>query len=74
MPQSTAPNTTHDGRFERTSVRLPSELIDKAEALTDRARDWPQFENVEPSISGILRLAIRRGLALLEAEGPGKVR
>ncbi len=57
-----------DGRFERTTIRVPMTSLDQAQSLLDKARDWPQFEDREPTVSEILRLAIKRGLPMLEQD------
>ena len=49
------------------TLRLDGAAIDRAAALVDKARDWPCFALVSPSLSGVLRLALARGLDALEA-------
>lgn len=47
-------------------TRLSPEDLDRAERLVDSARDWDDFEDQEPTLSGMIRKATRIGLAELE--------
>jgi len=56
-----------------TSLRLPDEFIKRADALTKRMQDVPELVAMGTlDRSKVLRLAIAKGLAALEAEHSGK--
>lgn len=57
-----------------TSLRLPEEFIKRADALAKRLRHVPELAATgDVNRSKVLRLAIAKGLAALEAEHPAPV-
>lgn len=54
------------------SMRLPLELIERIDALAERAQHLPEFSVAKPSRSSVLRLAILRGVEQLEQEAKAK--
>lgn len=56
-----------------TSLRLPEDFVKRADALIKRLGAVPEFAALgDVSRSKVLRLAIAKGLAALEAEHPTK--
>lgn len=52
-----------------TSLRLPVELLDRADALVPFVATWPELgAHGKVSRSTVIRVALMRGLAALEAE------
>lgn len=56
----------------QVSVRLPQELIDRAEALTKRLRQNPDNALMGLTRATVLRLAIAKGIDVLEAQAAAK--
>ena len=56
----------------QVSVRLPKEMLERAEALVAALRQNPDNVLLGLSRATVLRLALQRGLALLEEETRGK--
>lgn len=56
----------------QVSVRLPKEMLERAEALVATLRQNPDNVLIGLSRATVLRLALQRGLALLEEETRGK--
>jgi hypothetical protein len=50
------------------ALRLPPDLIERADLLMSKLEHLPEFSLSKPSRSAILRLAILRGLDVLEEE------
>ncbi len=57
----------------QTAVRLPADLVARVDALVKSAEGWPEFAVSRATRSSMLRLAILRGLEVLE-EGDGRQR
>ena len=59
--------------MENVNVRLPRAMVERADALVPLAGDAPELAML-PGVtrSDVLRLAVLRGLAVLEAELAGK--
>jgi hypothetical protein len=58
----------------QVSIRLPHELLDRAERLIERLRDDPMLKVLGVTRAAVLRLAVVRGLEALELErGGGQV-
>lgn len=58
-------------------VRIPEDLIVRADQLLPMASSWPAFQIARPTRAAMLRLALIRGLDSLEQEagqGPRVVR
>ena len=56
-----------------TSLRLPEAFVKRADALALRLRNVPEMAATgDVNRSKVLRLAIAKGLAVLEAEHPAK--
>lgn len=56
----------------QVSIRLPKELLERAEGLVDALRKNPDNVLLGLTRATVLRLAILRGLDALEAEKGGK--
>jgi len=57
-----------DGRNLQMSLRLPADLLDRADALVRPVAQDPAYRMVRITRQAILRFAIERGIAELEAE------
>lgn len=49
------------------TIRLPQDLLDRADALIDRVSDLPEYRALRITRSVVLRLALDDGLESLEA-------
>lgn len=59
----------HDSKETQISLRLPSSLLDKADELTGLLQGHPELLAWSRfSRSAIIRLALAKGLAVLEGE------
>ena len=56
----------HRSRMAPAPTRIQERDMERAEALIPKARDWPAFADTEPTLSSMLRLAMRLGLDELE--------
>jgi len=56
----------------QVSVRLPAELVEKAEALVERLRENPENRLLGLTRATLLRLAIARGLEAIDIETAAK--
>lgn len=56
----------------QVSLRLPSDLIERAEALVDRLRKEPDNVILGVTRADVLRLALARGIVALEEETKAK--
>jgi len=52
----------------QTAIRLPADLVKRVDDLVGKLKDAPEFALFEPSRSAVMRLALLRGVELLEAE------
>ena len=55
-----------------TSLRLPADLLERADRLAERLDKLPEFALARATRTSILRLAILRGLDALEQEAKGR--
>ena len=53
---------------EQVSIRLPKTLLERAEKITDKVRQDPDNVLIGMTRATVLRLAIARGLSVLETE------
>jgi MoxR-like ATPase len=53
-------------------IPLPQDVLDRADALAAKAEQFPEFALARMSRTGLLRLAILRGLDVLEQEAKRK--
>ena len=51
-----------------TSLRLPADVLERADELIGRLEDMPEFKLARPTRTSILRLALLLGLEQLEAK------
>lgn len=58
----------------QVSVRLPKDMLERAEALVASLRQNPDNVLLGLSRATVLRLALQRGLAVLEEETQSKAR
>lgn len=64
---------TDDGEpAAQAHVRLTPEIIARADALAGRLAERVEYMAVRVSRSMVIRLAVLRGLAVLEAENPAE--
>lgn len=55
-----------EGMMLDLTLRMPREILDRADALVGKASDWREFKRAMPTRSGVLRLAMTLGLEQLE--------
>jgi hypothetical protein len=54
-----------EGMMLDVTLRMPRELLDRADAMIENASDWREFRRILPTRSGVLRLAMTLGLEQL---------
>ena len=54
-----------EGMMLDVTLRMPRELLDRADAMVENASDWREFRRVLPTRSGVLRLAMNLGMEQL---------
>jgi hypothetical protein len=54
-----------EGMMLDVTLRMPRELLDRADAMVENASDWREFRRVLPTRSGVLRLAMMLGMEQL---------
>ena len=54
-----------EGMMLDVTLRMPRELLDRADAMVETASDWREFRRVLPTRSGVLRLAMNLGMEQL---------
>lgn len=56
------------GPMRQTAIRLPDEIHKRADALIPRLNKLPAYRDRELNRSDVLRIALVRGLEILERE------
>jgi len=64
--------TEEEDMEKPTTLRLPEDLLERADALVPAIASAGEYQAVRISRSTVLRLALLRGLVALEAEYPAK--
>jgi hypothetical protein len=54
-----------EGMMLDVTLRMPRELLDRADAMVENASEWREFRRVLPTRSGVLRLAMMLGMEQL---------
>ena len=54
-----------EGMMLDVTLRMPRELLDRADAMVENAAEWREFRRVLPTRSGVLRLAMMLGMEQL---------
>ena len=54
-----------EGMMLDVTLRMPRELLDRADAMVENASNWREFRRVLPTRSGVLRLAMTLGMEQL---------
>ena len=54
-----------EGMMLDVTLRMPRELLDRADAMVENASDWREFRRILPTRSGVLRLAMTLGMEQL---------
>lgn len=54
-----------EGMMLDVTLRMPRELLDRADAMVETAADWREFRRILPTRSGVLRLAMNLGMEQL---------
>ena len=54
-----------EGMMLDVTLRMPRELLDRADAMVENAADWREFRRILPTRSGVLRLAMTLGMEQL---------
>jgi hypothetical protein len=54
-----------EGMMLDVTLRMPRELLDRADAMVENASEWREFRRILPTRSGVLRLAMTLGMEQL---------